>query len=214
VISGSESMKTFTITVTLAPPAKVSLTITVPSQVSVSVDGTAWPAGIVQAGLPPGSHTISVPLMVDTSPGVRLWFDSWKDGYPSPARTLNLQADSSFEAVYVTEYNLTLSTPYGDAVGAGWYDSGSSAQISSPASEPMSGVLGDLGGKWVFQGCYEGQTLVSPSSSTTIAMYTPHSLTAHWTADYLTPASWILPLIVVAIAALLIIYKWPTKRKS
>ena len=197
-----DSLSTRDFRITVASD-KFSLAITVPSQVSASIDGATQSAGIVQAGLSQGSHVISVPDTVDTkTPGVRLRFDHWNDGYVLPTRTVNLQADSTFEAMYVTQYSLTLSTPYGNAAGVGWYDKYSSAQISTPASQPMSGVLGSLGGKWTFQGWYEGQTMVSTSSSTTITMNNPRSLTAHWTGDYLMPAIIIgVPIAVALIAA-------------
>ncbi len=198
-ILDSVSTKDFTIT---AAPDKFSLTITVPTQVSANIDGATQPAGIVHASLSPGSHAISVPDTVDTkTPGVRLRFDHWNDDYTLLTRTVNLQADSTFEAVYVTQYGLTLSTPYGNAAGAGWYDRDWSAQISAPASEPMSGVLGRLGGRWTFQGWYDGQTLVSTSSSITITMNSPRSLTAHWTGNYLMPAIIIGVPIAVALIA-------------
>ena len=203
VISDSISSRNFTIEVT---PAKFLLTLRVPSQVSASIDGVVQSPGAVQTSLFSGVHVISVPEVVDTkTPGVRLRFDHWSDGHAAiPSRAVYLQAASMLEAVYVTQYSLTLSTPYGVATGGGWYDADSSVQISIlPTSEPMTGLLGSLGGKWTFQGWYAGQVsvpLLGKSSSASVTVYTPTNLTAHWAADYSIPA-----LIIGIVAGLVIV---------
>jgi ribosomal protein L40E len=191
VITDSMSQKTFTILVT----DKVSFTVRAPSGVIVTVDGAQQNAGNVFANVNPGTHIISVPDLVNVDNGTRLRFDRWADGFSLPTRTVYLQDDATFEVTYVTQHSLTLESPQGSPTGAGWYDEGSSAQFSANATQAMSGVLGSLGGKWAFQGWYEGQSLVNKSSSASITMGRAHSLTARWAADYT------IPLVIIGVVA-------------
>jgi ribosomal protein L40E len=191
VLTNSFSTQDFTIQVT----DKVSLTIRAPDGVTVTIDGAQQNSGNVFTNVNLGTHTISVPDMVNVDSGTRLRFDRWADGFSLPTRTVNLQDDATFEATYVTQYSLTLESPQGSPTGAGWYDEGTSAQFSVPPTQPMSGVLGSLGGKWAFQGWYEGQSLVNKSSSASITMDRAHSLTARWAADYM------IPLVVIGVIA-------------
>ena len=192
VISDSVSVKEFTILVT---DRNLSLTVRVPHPVSVSIDGAQQNAGNVFTNVNLGTHTISVPDTVNVESGTRLRFDHWTDGETRTSRRENLQHDATFEAIYVTQHALTLESSQGSPTGAGWYDEGSSAGFSANATQPMSGVLGSLGGKSAFQGWYEGQSLVNKSSNASITMEMAHSLTARWAADYT------IPLIVIGVIA-------------
>lgn len=191
VISDSISVKEFAIFVT----DNLSLTVKVPSVVSVSIDGTEQGAGSVWTNLDPGEHTISVPETVEVGNGNRLRFDHWTDGETQTSRIENIQEDAAFEAVYTEQHKLTLESPQVHASGDGWYDEGSTAQFSAPNNSTMMGVLGTLGGRWAFQGWYEARGLVSKSSSGSITMNKPHNLTAYWKAEYTNP------LIIIGITS-------------
>jgi hypothetical protein len=60
----------------------------------------------------------------------------------------------------------------------------------------MSGALGMLGAKWILKGWYEGNNLMTSSTSGSVGMDRAHTLTAEWAADY--AQSLILPRIVAA----------------
>lgn len=178
---------------------KLSLTVRAPDAVSVTVDGAKQEKGNLFLDVHPGTHTISVPDTVQVDDTTRLRFEGWKDGSTQTTRTEDFQDDATFEAVYIKQYSLTLESSQASATGAGWCDEGSSAQFSVPTTQAMSGVFGILGGKWIFQGWYEEQKLVSTSSSASITMDEPHHLTADWSADYTLPIA-ILAVVAVVVA--------------
>jgi hypothetical protein len=194
VISGSLSGFKFTISVT----DKAQLNITLPNSVTAAVDGANQTAGNVTTSLQPGKHTISVPETVPLTIGSQLRFDHWSDGSKLTSRTDDLENDTSLTATYVTQYSLSLTDP--SAGGAGWYDQGATAQFSVPSSG-SAGILGILGAIRTFQGWYENGTLITSSSSGSITMNAPHTLSVRWVEDDTVPMV-IMIVIVIAVAAI------------
>lgn len=201
VVSGSASTQEFQITIS----DKLKVTITTRAPITVSVDGSPQLPGSVLLYLDPGLHIISVPSIVLEDNSSRLRFDHWSDGSTPFNRTLNLQGDAKLEAIYVTQYRLNLVSPEANATGAGWYDTGSSAEFSVPNTHYMNGILGLLGGKWVFQGWYDGTSLLTSSDSSSIVINTSHTLSARWSADYMIPIA--IPGVIVAAAVGLAYYR-------
>jgi len=195
VISGSTSKSPFTVSVT----DKAQLTLTLPNSVTAAVDGANQTAGNVAMSLLPGQHTISVPETVPLTSGSQLRFDHWSDGSTTTSRTDDLENDTTLAATYVTQYSLSLTDP--SASGAGWYDKGATAQFSAPPSEPAPGILGMLGATSTFQGWYENGASITYSSSGSITMNAPHTLTPQRTEND-TMAMIIIVIIVVAVAAI------------
>jgi uncharacterized repeat protein (TIGR02543 family) len=193
LIPGSVSSRLFK--VDLAP---VSLNVAVPSHVIVSVDGTLQPAGSTTVGVALGQHNITVPEFANVSQSTRLRFDHWDDGSTRPNRTVNLQSDTTIEATFVPQYLLTLKSPPTLAMGAGWYDMGSTAQFSVPTAIQMPGLLGAIGARQVFKGWYEDGERVTTSNIGSVGMFGAHTLTAKWTPDYTIPV-----ISLAAIAAVI-----------
>jgi len=194
-IDSSLTLDPFTINVTNT----VVLSVTVPSEVPLSVDEIPQGlGGFFSLTLSPGTHLLSVPSAVNLTPGSRLKFDYWSDGSSNATRAIDLQLDTSIQAKFVKQYNLTLISSEASPTGAGWYNAGSSASYSAPTTYPMTGVLGSLGGKWTFNGWYEGQNETSASAYGSITIDTSHTLTAAWAADYTEPYL-ILGVVVIAI---------------
>ena len=204
IVSGSVSGMPFTISVT----DKLQLNVTVPSSVTVTVDGTNQAPGAASILLQLGNHTISVPQTIPLTSGSQLRFDHWSDGSNLANRTDDLEDDTNLTATYVTQHSLTLTEP--SATGAGWYDQGSTAQFSAPSSEPVPGILGILGGTQTLQGWYENGTLVTSSSTGSITMNAPHALSVQWTTNYTMPLAVII--IVVVVAGVLVFFV--TRRRS
>ena len=189
----------------------VTLSLVVPSGVTMSVDGA--PQGYtssVSLDLRAGAHLIAVPGLVTLKSGGRLKFDHWSDGSTDATRSLDLEDDTRLQATYVTQFNLTLISSGAVPNGAGWYDSGSSADISITSTYPMTGILGDLGGKWVFSGWYEGKNLSFSSPNGSVKMDASHTLTAGWAGDYTQPG--IILGIVVAVIILAVF--WIVKHRK
>lgn len=165
----------------------IELTINPTYPVPVTVDGILQGPDVTIFELNPGQHTFSVPETVELKTGSRLKFENWSDGLTSANRTEYLTADATFNPIYVMQYSLTLISPEANATGAGWYDAGSSATFSVPVSALMKGILGLLGAKWIFEGWYEGDTLISSSNQVTVSMTKPQRYHTLWTGDFTVP---------------------------
>jgi hypothetical protein len=148
----------------------------------------------------PGTHNILVPNTVQLSNATRLIFDSWSDGSTALNRTVKTTLSQSYEAVYVTQYRLTLIAQAPSATEQDWYDAGTIATFSVEDTEPMSGILGSLGGKLRFQAWYENNAFFTNATTDSIIMDGPHTLTASWRADFTIPI-----IISAALVALVFI---------
>src|SRR5208282_5779231 len=179
--------------------SQLTLTVTAPPLVVVTIDGSPQMAGPVTVTESPGVHTISVPQIVQVDNGTRLNFDHWGGGsgawYAQNTTSLDLEDDTQLTASYVTQYLLTLNDP--SATGAGWYVQGSIAQISAPASESCPGILGSIGCTETFQGWYENGVLVSTSNDASITMNASHTLDIQWSTNTITPLIVMIILVVV-----------------
>ena len=209
LVETSVSSVLFTITA-----SSIILALKAPAIVAVTVDGVKQPPGLVQLPVAAGAHNLSVPITAQVDNATRLKFDSWSDGFPSPNRTVEINSSTSYEATYATQYLLTVSSQAGSATGQGWYDSGSIAKFSVGDSQPMSGPLGLLGGKFRFQGWYEGSKLQTNSSADMIVMDKPHTLTANWQPDYTLPLIITGALAIILVLAYLIIRRRATTKTT
>lgn len=193
-IQGSTSSVPFTIILT-----PLSLTVSVPTPVNVIVDGKNQPQHPVTLAVAAGQHNVTVSDVAELGNGTRLRFDYWADGFQAPNRTIFVDSDVVYEAIYVTQYRLMIIGGI-NASGTEWYDDGAVAGFAVPPTAPMNGLLGVLGGKLHFQGWYEEGKLVTKLSNDTISMGEPHTLTAQWQADFTTPIEILAPVTIVVIA--------------
>ncbi len=173
------------------------------NSVQVEIDGASQPLGV--SYVTPGTHTISVPSIVQVDSSTRLMFASWSDGSNVNSRTLNLQDDTTLTATYVTQYALTLTDPA--ATGSGWYAQGSIAVISAPSSASCPGIMGTLGCTQTFSGWYENGTLVSTSNQASITMNSPQTIDTQWSTNDSMPLGIILLVLIVVSAALFFAFR-------
>ncbi len=207
LIGASGTVINFQIVVT----DKLTITVKVPSSVTITFDGRKQQAGTrLLFDVNPGTHAISVPELVQVDNMTRLRFQRWEDGSTQLDRTMLFEDDTTIEALYVTQYRLAIFSTGVNATGTGWYDKGSSATVSVPATNPIDGLLGLLGGKWNFQGWFEDERLLSPSSSFSLTMDRPHALVARWNADYTLPFGILAAVGIIVIGAALY---WHRKRR-
>jgi len=203
-----KSSKPFTIN--LSP---LMLTIILPRNVSVWVDGTRYEDGSIPVGL--GRHSISAPSFATINETTRLRFDHWSDGVSLENRTILLTSGIILRAIYVPQYRLTIqnSAPIVSVSGAGWYDAGSTATFSVPVEQlPTVGFLDLLGAKGTFQGWYENGRPLTRSTLGTIKMDGPHTITAQWNIDYTLPTIiLVLALGLCSIAYLTVVH--PTRKR-
>ena len=184
----------------------VALKLTVPASVAVSVDGVQQPPGPTVVGIALGEHNISVPALVQVDPTTRLMFDRWPDGSTDTNRTIFITSDANITVTYVTQNLLTIAGPQTTSTGAGWYNEGKTATFSVAPTEPMTGLLGNFGGKMKFQGWYENGQLLTSSTTGTISMNRPHTVTGVWQADYSEPALILTGVVIIFALAYLMVH--------
>ena len=197
ILAGSGGQKLADGTLLWSRP--LMLTIEVPPTAHTIVDGADQGAGSVHVVLTDGLHAVTVPAIVQIDNATRLRFSSWSDGSNFSARSVELYDDLTLRAAYVRQHLLKINSIF-NASGSGWYDEGSLSTLSVPSLiGPMNGLLGLLGGKWVFSGWYEGGRLLSTSSNASFTVNEPHTLEARWQPDYTRP------ILILGVAAILVI---------
>jgi hypothetical protein len=206
LINESWSRVEFTIVV----DTMVQLTVTVPYGVAVSVDGATQQPGNAFLAVSPGTHQISVPATVDVASDERWKFDHWTDGQTQISRTENLQDDATFGTAYVKQYSLTLQSSQAAATGAGWYDEGVTATFSVVTPQPMSGLYGLLGGKYVFDHWSGDSAATAPTAS--LMMDKPATVKAEWRTDYTMPYI-VIGAIAAAVAIVVLLLAMRKRRR-
>ncbi len=145
------------------------------------------------------------PEIIKADQGKRYVFDSWYvDGGKVAGNPISINVDKPYvaEAKYEVQYYLDVKSLYGNPIGAGWYDEGSTATF-----EVTTPVKAGFGKKWVFEQ-WSGDVVTASSQGTT-AMDGSKTITALWRLDstilYVTYGAIISAAIaVVAIIGLII----------
>ncbi|MGO9645897.1 MAG: hypothetical protein ACLPY5_14270 [Candidatus Bathyarchaeia archaeon] len=181
-----------------------SFTLQVPSQVQVTLDGVLQEPGTVQLALPVGVHYVTVPNLVQVNNRTRLRFVDWTIGVQTifgPNITINLHSDYDAEAIYLTQYKLTLAASPYSPESEGWYDRGSNGSFSIALSDlPIT-----------FVGWYdESGNLITTSTSGTILMDAPHTVVPEWRVNYAIIATYAALVIAVVFGVIF----WRRSRKK
>ena len=172
----------------VAPTAPLSLTATFVAEatlhIATSPEGLGFFLDDVEYNssqtlwLEPGSsHFVFVPPS-QSAPGARYTFVEWSDG-GSFAHSILFSGAMSLEARFRTEFYLTVTSPFGEASGGGWYDEGTIAF----ASLSSTSVPGATGVRHAFVG-WTGDAGGAGAVSDGILMDGPKSATAAWRTEY------------------------------
>jgi len=210
ILDDSESDYSFTIDVNVA----LTLQITAPNPVTVTVDGINESQGSISLSLVTGSHNVTVPEIVELDNDTRLKFAGWSDGVTFPNRTVLLNHYLNLEAIYTRQYYLTIdsSTPVS---GSGWYDQGTNATFAVLARmQPMIGILGLLGGRLEFQGWYDSGQLITTVGNGSIQMNSSHSIQARWYANYTIPAALVISALILLGYAMVSYMRKPRRLRT
>ena len=171
-------------------PQTFRLTVSAPSKVPVTIDGSTYFGGTADMPLLQGSHSISVPNLVAVDNTDRLRFTGWSDGSTEFNRTINVSSDTNLQAVYVQQYKLTIvsSSP---SSGGGWYDQGTTADFETNTAPYVTNTLGfNIFGGWHD----ESGGLITNAGSGSIEMNGANTLEAYW-----LPVNYLVPVIVSAL---------------
>jgi len=114
------------------------------------------------------THIISVDELLNGSRGVR---------YQCKPNTLNVSSAAAYTFNYTTQFYLHLYSAHGQPSGSGWYDQGTTAEISlEPSMSDEAGV------RHIFLGWSGDRS--SNATSVQIVMDGPKNLTATWKTQY------------------------------
>ena len=133
------------------------------------LDVTVPPSEWVNLG---GSATGVFPAQVVNSQG------NTRCNFVSDNRS-SITQPTTIQATYKTQYYLTVTSAYGTANGAGWYDSGS----TTTASINSGTISGTTGVQYLFT-TWSGDASGSALTSSSITMNGPKTATANWKTQY------------------------------
>jgi M6 family metalloprotease-like protein len=156
---------------TLTASFKTQFSLDVKS--TVPVKGTGWYDANTTASL-------TAEAMVDYANGTRDQFVGWSGDIAEtqPSVQLVMNTPKEVSAGWQRQYQLSVSSQYGNATGAGWYDAGSPATISVTTPYPTGG-----GVRSVFTG-WNGD-MSNGDAQTTVTMTKPFTVNAQWKSQYL-----------------------------
>ena len=123
------------------------------------------------------SHFVFAPPS-QSAPGARYTFNEWSDGGPY-AHEILLSGAITLKATFRTEFYLTVTSPYGETGGSGWYEAGTTAF----ASLRNTTVPGPTGVRYVFVG-WTGDAGGAGRMSSGIVMDGPKTANATWRTEY------------------------------
>lgn len=127
-----------------------------------------------QFWVPGCTHTMTVPDIVYVNNSARYIFTGWEYDSISPTRIIS---KGSYSTSYRLEYLFIVTSPYGEATGTGWYNSGSTADFSVTPSIETSNT------RRYFTSWSGDFTSASPAAS--LNMDAPKTVTANWRTEYL-----------------------------
>ena len=160
-------------------------------------------------------HTLEVSPTVEGATGVRYVFVQWSDGSKDASRTLTATEEVSLTATFKIQYELTVTSDFGNPQGSGWYDANTQATFSITTPVTAEGLMGALGGMQILDHWSGDSTAATPLVSVT--MDGPKTVKAEWRTDNMMPYTIIgamICVIAVAVAALLIVRRKAGTPKS
>ena len=130
------------------------------------------------ASVPTGLVTVQIQSLINASLSVRQAFTGWSDGSSSNPRQLTVTSNMTIQAVYATQYLLSINQNGGSTTPGGWYGANSLATVSANATSSMIPNWSRLAfTSWT--GDYN-----STSLSLSINMTKPFTLQANWVREY------------------------------
>ncbi len=172
--------------VNVGPTLGPTLSINVPANITSSntiwvlINGARYniTSGQFQTSVPNGIVTVEIQPAVNTSQGVRQSFTGWSDGNTSNPRQITVTSATVLQALYTTQYLLSINPNGGTATPSGWYQPNATVTVS--AANP-SNVTANAS-RFMFSS-WSGD-LVSNSTTLTVTMSKPVTLQANWIKQY------------------------------
>jgi hypothetical protein len=160
-----------------------------PASIPHSYNETSWHDASTDVSLGP------VPPLYELSSVERLRFVSWLENgkqLSGASVEVHMSEPHEFTLSYVTQYYVEVRTSFGTASGSGWYDKGSTAQITIAATTGYWPVTYTLSGWRVTPST---GSLVYENGSWTLTVDRPYVVEAIWNFD-------IIPIITLVVATI------------
>jgi len=216
-----EQGPSFTIAVASKPVTVIQVSVVtepVVTGVTVTIDGVAYDSSQLPLNLiwkVGSTHDLWVQPVTEGSYGVRYVFVQWSDGSESASKNVKVTQSVTYVAKLKVEYLLTLNSPYGNPQGAGWREKGSLATFSVASPSRAEGLLGVLGGRYVFDH-WSGDSTVTTSSAS-VVMDGPKTATAEWRTDntmaYVVMGA-VAVILIVTVVLMFTRRGWKTRPSS
>ena len=182
----ANNVATFTLSVGPALTVGPTLTINVPLNVTITenvwvlINGLKYnvTSSQFQTSVPNGTITVQIQPSLNTSQGVRQAFAGWSDGNLSNPRQLTVSGNMTIQAVYATQYLLSVNSNGGVTTPSGWYEPNSTVTVS--AANPSNVTANSS--RFLFSS-WSGD-LSSNSATLTVTMSKPVMLQANWVKQY------------------------------
>ena len=178
--SRANNVATFTIFVGPTLTINVPLNLTSTSPVWVSINGVRYniTTSSLQASVPNGTAVLLIQPFVNVSLGVRQAFIGWSDGSTQNPHQITVTGNTTLNARFATQYQLSIDSNGGFTTPTGWYYVNTTVTIT--ATNP-SYVVANYS-RLVFDG-WSG-ALSSNSTNLQLIMDQPMSITANWVHQY------------------------------
>jgi M6 family metalloprotease-like protein len=166
---------------TLGPILSVNIPASiVPSGIWVLINSVRYNFTSTQlvASVPTGLVTVQIQSLINTSQGVRQSFTGWSDGSSSNPRQLTVTSNMTIQAIYATQYLLSVNPNGGTATPSAWYQPNATVTVS--AVNPSNVTVN--ASRNVFSS-WSGD-FSSTSSTITVTMSKPVTLQANWVKQY------------------------------
>ena len=169
-------------TLNVGPTLTVNLPLNVTSggNVWITINGAKYniTSTQFQTSVPSGTITVEIQPLVNTTQGIRQSFTGWSDGSTSNPRQITVTSFTVLQAIYATQYLLTVNANGGTATPSGWYASNSTVTLT--ASNPSNVTTNTS--RLLFDS-WSGD-ISSNSTTVTVTMSKPLTAQANWTTQY------------------------------
>jgi M6 family metalloprotease-like protein len=132
----------------------------------------------ITTSVPSGNVTVEADEAIVTSPGVRESFTGWSDGINQNPRQVALSSDTTLQALYKTQYLITVYPNGGTATLGGWFDPNITVTIAATSPSNVTNLVSRM----VFTQ-WSGD-IDSNSTSLSITLTKPMTLKANWKMQY------------------------------
>ncbi len=168
--------------VNVGPTLSINIPVNIASlgNIWVLINGVRYNFTSTQlvASVPTGQVTVQIQSLVNASLGVRQAFTGWADGSASNPRQLTVTSNMAIQAVYSTQYLLSVNQNGGSTTPGGWYAANSIATVTANAT---SGMIPNWS-RLLFTSWSGDYSSNVPSLS--IPMAKPFTLQANWIRQY------------------------------